>query len=155
MTSGYSLRLATPADAATVGLHRAAMFRDMGLVAAADVSRLAAASRRALAPLIGTPEYLGWLVETEGGVVAGGALIVRRLLPRPEALAGGQEGYLLNMYTEPAHRRRGLARALVAAMLAWCDARGIRRVSLHASVEGRRLYETLGFGATNEMRLDR
>lgn len=39
-------------------------------------------------------------------------------------------------------------------MLAWCDTRGIRRLSLHASVEGRALYETLGFTSTNEMRLD-
>lgn len=97
MTPAYSLRPAAPADAAIVGRHRAAMFRDMGLVADADVTALAAASQAALAPLIGTPDYLGWLVEIDGRVVAGGALIVRRLLPRPEALGGGEEGYLLNV----------------------------------------------------------
>jgi hypothetical protein len=32
-------------------------------------------------------------------------------------------------------------------------ARGIRRIVLHASDEGRRLYERLGFVPTNEMRL--
>jgi hypothetical protein len=31
-------------------------------------------------------------------------------------------------------------------------ARGIRRIVLHASEHGRRLYERLGFAQTNEMR---
>ncbi|HZP40112.1 MAG TPA: GNAT family N-acetyltransferase [Candidatus Binatia bacterium] len=154
MTPRHSVRLATRADAAVIGHHRAAMFRDMGLVGDADVPALAAASCAAIAPLLGTPDYLGWLVEADGRVAAGGALVVRRLLPRPEALEGGEEAYLLNLYTEPTYRRRGLARALVETMLAWCVAHGIRRVSLHASAEGRPLYESFGFAATNEMRLD-
>jgi hypothetical protein len=33
-------------------------------------------------------------------------------------------------------------------------ARGIRRVVLHASADGRRLYERIGFVPTNEMRLE-
>jgi hypothetical protein len=37
--------------------------------------------------------------------------------------------------------------------LDWCGAHGIDHVILHASVEGRHLYESLGFEATNEMRL--
>jgi hypothetical protein len=38
-------------------------------------------------------------------------------------------------------------------ILAWLKQRGLRTVNLHASAEGRRLYEKLGFEATNEMRL--
>jgi hypothetical protein len=37
--------------------------------------------------------------------------------------------------------------------LAWVKERGLRAVNLHASDEGRHLYEKLGFEATNEMRL--
>jgi GNAT superfamily N-acetyltransferase len=62
---------------------------------------------------------------------------------------------VLNVYCEPPHRRRGLARALMDAILDWCRERSISRVSLHASDEGRPLYEGLGFTATNEMRLER
>jgi hypothetical protein len=38
-------------------------------------------------------------------------------------------------------------------ILAWFKERGLRAVNLHASAEGRGLYEKLGFEATNEMRL--
>jgi GNAT superfamily N-acetyltransferase len=57
------------------------------------------------------------------------------------------------MYTEPEYRRRGLARKLMEIMIAWCKQEAFGSVLLHASDEGRPLYEALGFVATNEMRL--
>jgi GNAT superfamily N-acetyltransferase len=60
---------------------------------------------------------------------------------------------ILNMYVEREHRRRGIARALMEKMIAWCRENGFVSVGLHASDEGRPLYEQLGFEATNEMRL--
>jgi len=36
---------------------------------------------------------------------------------------------------------------------AWCREKRIDTVILHASPAGRRLYESMGFTATNEMRL--
>ena len=57
------------------------------------------------------------------------------------------------MYTEPDFRRQGLARRVLETMLAWCREQEIVRVYLHASDEGRPLYESLGFEATNEMKL--
>jgi len=60
---------------------------------------------------------------------------------------------VLNVYTEPAFRNRGLARRLMHAVIDWCRAQGLASVQLHASDAGRPLYESLGFGATNEMRL--
>jgi hypothetical protein len=38
-------------------------------------------------------------------------------------------------------------------ILEWIKAYGMRSVNLHASEEGRALYEKLGFAPTNEMRL--
>jgi len=57
------------------------------------------------------------------------------------------------MYTEPEYRRQGLARRLMEAMVAWCRAERMTSVYLHASDDGRALYESLGFTPTNEMRL--
>jgi GNAT superfamily N-acetyltransferase len=154
LRSPYTLRAAGPADAALVAYHRAAMFRDMGQVGPADMAALESASQAYLTPSLARGEYLGWLVEHEGEVVAGGGLVVHELLPRPGYLAGGSEAYVLNVYCEPAHRRRGLARALMKTILDWCRERRIARISLHASDEGRPLYDSLGFAATNEMRLE-
>jgi len=149
----YLIRRATPADAATVARHRVEMFRDMGVLAAADVP-LELASRRALGQGLADGSYRGWLVEAAGAVVAGGGLVLRPLLPRPGHPDGGVEAYVLNVYTDPPHRRRGLARRLMDEILAWCETKSVQRVGLHASDEGRGLYESLGFAATNEMRRD-
>ncbi|HXQ22618.1 MAG TPA: GNAT family N-acetyltransferase [Candidatus Acidoferrales bacterium] len=150
----YVVRAAIHADAAVIAHHRAAMFRDMGLIPDDEVPAHETASRAYLAMALPSGEYLGWVVEVSGEVVAGGGVLVRRMLPRPGWPQGGEEAYVLNMYTEPAHRRRGLARALMETILAWCRARLITRVSLHASDDGRPLYESLGFLPTNEMRLE-
>ena len=60
---------------------------------------------------------------------------------------------ILNVYTEPEFRRQGVARRIMETILHWIRARGLRSAHLHASDEGRVLYEKLGFVATNEMRL--
>lgn len=150
----YSVRAATVADAAVIARHRAAMFRDMGVLGDSDVPALEAASRDCLPRALAARDYLGWVVEHNGEVVAGGGLVLRPLLPRPGAPQGGQEAYVLNVYTEPEHRRRGLARQLMQVILAWCEARRIARITLHASDDGRPLYDSMGFVQTNEMRLE-
>ncbi len=150
----YSIRRATGADAGTIALHRVAMFRDMGTLEERDAQPLGAASRAYFADAIPSGRYVGWVVELGADPVGGGGLLVQSGLPRPENLDGADEGYLLNVFVAPEHRRRGLARRLTETILAWCREQGLARVVLHASDEGRALYESLGFRTPgNEMRL--
>jgi GNAT superfamily N-acetyltransferase len=95
--------------------------------------------------------YLAWFITTDGGVAAGAGLW---LLDWPAGILGTEpfRGYILNVYTEPAFRKRGYARRLVEAIMAHCTAEGIRVIGLHSSMEGRSVYEALGFKPTNEMR---
>ena len=98
-------------------------------------------------------EYLAWFaVERNGGVAAGIGLW---LMDWPAHMVGpgSPRANILNVYTQPEHRRRGLARALMLTAMGWCRENGIRAVILHASNDGRALYESLGFQPTNEMRL--
>ncbi|MDP2957205.1 MAG: GNAT family N-acetyltransferase [Longimicrobiales bacterium] len=154
------IRLALPSDAVAIAWHRAEMFREMGVLQDPLFDPLVAATTEQLPELIASGTYMGWLVEGEGpgGVVAGVGLYVRPILPRPLATGADaselidREGIVLNAYTQPAHRRRGLARALMTRLLVWTEAHDIRRVVLHASAQGRPLYEQLGFTMGNEMR---
>jgi GNAT superfamily N-acetyltransferase len=152
MNSEYRIRRATVEDAPVIARHRAAMFRDMGDASGEDVARIENASILYLRRMISEQRFLGWLAERQGEVVAGGGLVVSQLLPRPGAIDGGEQALILNVYCEPEHRRRGLARALMEAMLEWCKREQIAKVVLHASQDGRPLYESLGFIQTNEMR---
>ena len=97
--------------------------------------------------------YRGWLACTgDRHVVAGGGLIVHEWPARPGD-PNAHRAYILNVYTEPAYRRQGIAQWIMTTILEWCRAQGLRTVFLHASAYGRPLYESLGFESTNEMRL--
>lgn len=85
-----------------------------------------------------------WLVEVDGDAVACGTLALFVRPPYPGNLAG-REAYLLNMYTVPAWRKRGMASALLDAMVAHAREQRLGKLWLHASEQGRPLYERLGF----------
>lgn len=151
----FQVRRATVGDASLIAEHRASMFLDMGRISQEEHALLKSASRTYLQKAIPEQEYLAWLVESaEQHVVAGGGLILRQLMPRPGHLEGGKEAQILNIYTDPAHRRHGLARLIMSSMMDWCKEQGINRITLHASEFGRPLYESLGFKQTNEMRFE-
>jgi GNAT superfamily N-acetyltransferase len=100
-------------------------------------------------------EYRTWFAITADETVAAGAGLWLMDWP-PHIVGGGKwRGNIVNVYTEVPHRRQGLARELMKKAMGWCAREGVETVILHASEEGRALYEKLGFEATNEMRLKR
>ena len=146
-------RAATAADAAQIARHRRLMFDSMGVGDPVRNDAMDAAALAYLPGAIATGEYRGWMVVApDGRVVAGAGLSVMQLLATPFS-PSGQFTYLMSLYVEPPFRRRGIARHLVATMVEWSRAHGYRDIRLHASEQGRRLYESLGFRQTNEMRL--
>lgn len=66
----------------------------------------------------------------------------------------GRFAYLMNIYTMPAWRRRGLAYEIVRQLVEMAQAHGAERIGLDATLEGRAVYEKLGFcTAPDEMEL--
>ncbi|RIV38429.1 GNAT family N-acetyltransferase [Micromonospora radicis] len=61
----------------------------------------------------------------------------------------GRSGYVFNVVTDAAYRRRGYSRACLTALLDWFAARGVRTVDLKASGDGAALYQELGFRPTS------
>ena len=136
------------------------MFRDMGAIADHQMPSLERATEFYLRDAMPRGEYLAWVAEdakTSPAIVGGAGVQLRPILPRPrpgsDDLELGPEAIVLNVYVESTWRRRGVAESLMRAVLDDLAARGIRRIVLHASDDGRRLYERFGFVATNEMRL--
>jgi GNAT superfamily N-acetyltransferase len=150
----YRVRPAALDDIPVLAYQRCAVFVATGAIDAAETPALDAAERRYLERAMPAGTFVAWLVEHRGAVVAGGGLQLRTLQPRPGFVRGEPEALVVSMWTEPGHRRRGLGRRVLDAMLDWCRAHGIRRLTLHASAEGRPLYERVGFRPTNEMRLE-
>jgi GNAT superfamily N-acetyltransferase len=158
----FHIRPVTVGDAAVVARHRASMFHDMGAITAGLVDRLIEMTGVRLQEAIAQGEYVGWVASPAhepDRVVAGAGVQVRRVLPFPHLradgraeVAYGRQAIVLNVYTEPEFRRQGMARALMHEVLAWARITDVESLVLHATPEGRPLYEALGFAATNEMR---
>jgi GNAT superfamily N-acetyltransferase len=107
-------------------------------------------------------EYTGWLAldpDDSARVVAGAGAQMREVIPFPLTnsagsvrVADGRQAIVVNVYTEPAHRRRGLARLLMNEVIQWARDTRVESLVLHAAPDGRPLYDQLGFQSTNEMR---
>ena len=153
MSSAYRVRPATLDDADVLVRHRCSMFTDMGVPL--DAEALDSAFRAWLAKTMPGGTYRAWLVETTAEqddglagaktlVVAGGGITILPWPPGPRYL-GDRLAFVYNVYTEPAHRRRGLARLLMDAIHAWCREAGITSLALNASRDGQPMYASMGY----------
>lgn len=149
----HMIRPAGLDDLAVLVRHRGSMFRAMGYRDETALAAMEAAFERWIAIRIGRGEYLAWLADdSTGSPVAGAGVWLMDWLPHMVG-PGAPRANIVNVFVEPEWRRRGIARELMNTVLEACRERGIRAVILHASPEGRALYESLGFSPTNEMRL--
>jgi GNAT superfamily N-acetyltransferase len=151
--ANITIRAAAPGESAIVLHHRRSMFRDMGEGTVEELDRMVEVAGPWLARALADGSYRHWLaLDASGRVVGGGGVLLSPwpANPRDPCI---ERAVVLNVYTEPEFRKRGIARQIMLAILAWVKERGFRSVNLHASNEGRPLYEKLGFEATNEMRL--
>lgn len=159
----FTIRLATPEDVEAIATHRARMFDEMGEVPPEAFEILRSKSCERLRDLLTRGDYIGWLaIPTQHPeIIAGGAGVqLREVLPHPlpranqgNKIAAGRHAIILNVFTEPAWRRQGVAVLLLQRIIDWARAKRLDRLVLHASEAGRSLYERLGFVGTNEMRL--
>jgi len=93
---------------------------------------------------IGTTEFISWLVEYEGEIVATSGLILWRVPPRYDCLHG-KYGYISNMYTVPKARRNGISTELIKKLIEEAKILGIEILNLHATKDGIQMYRRFGF----------
>ena len=157
-SDSFKIRRATVRDADAIAWHRARMFQDMGDVSGDAFEILRTTARARLEQWIDSGDYIGWLAtpaDKPETVVGGAGVQLQSILPRPvnaSTIGEGRQGTIVNVFTEPKWRRRGIAGRLVREIVTWSKNEQIDRLLLHASDDGRSVYERLGFIAGNEMR---
>ncbi len=148
----YTIRRATPEDAALLAEHRARVWREVGdwdePPMAAQVPIWTAWFHDALA----RDAYRSWIAEENGEAIASGSLLVYTVIPRPGSDADG-EGRVQSVFVVPHARRRGIARALMDEIVSHARSVPLIRLVLHPSDEARPLYTELGFTGLDEMGL--
>ena len=146
-------RLATPADVDSLVRLRAAFLAELTDCDPNDLGLLNAMSQY-FAEKLSSRDFQAFVAVVNGRVVATTGLIVRQNPPSAKNLEG-RRGIILNVFTIPAFRGRGLATALLERTLAAAHEARCGRVVLHASERAVSIYRRAGFVPVNsEMRID-
>ena len=154
MDSGdITMRRATPRDCDIILHHRRSMFEEMKEGTSDDLDQTVQIARPWLITALANGSYQGWIAENSHRRVVAGAGIVILSWPASPKNLENRRALIVNVYTEPDFRGRGLARQLMLTALGWLKGQGFRMAALHASEAGKHLYETLGFRPTNEMQI--
>ena len=143
----YSIRRAGLGDLETLVQFRYEMFSDMGISKSGEeIERFMEANRNYFQISLLDETFFGWVavVEDESEIVATGGMSFFYRAPNFGSL-DGRDGYLLNMYTKPEWRGKGVATEIVKCILEHAQSIQLKVVRLHASNAGRPVYEKLGF----------
>ena len=89
-------------------------------------------------------ELTQWVLAENGEIIATAALIDYEFPPSFHT-PSGKKGYVANVYTSPAYRRKGLATRLLGVIAEEAKRRGYTLLWLDASQWGRPVYEKFGF----------
>lgn len=141
------VRRAGVGDAAALTRLRALMLTDMGMLAEGSDPRWRDRAVEWFARRLGDAgDFAAFVIDDpEHGMVSCAVGFCDSHAPSP-GNPSGLSGYVLNMSTDPRHRRRGYARACLEVLLAWFrDETEARSVGLMASDDGVALYRALGF----------
>lgn len=153
---GFKIRRATIKDMDVLVEHRRAMFEEMARMTAEE-RKVAGDSYRAWATeMMKQKLFHGYIVETGRGKVAASGCVWLRQSQPSRGHPATMVPYVMSIYTDSAFRRKGLATTIMKETMAWSRKHGYRKMTLHASLAGRKVYSQLGWKRTWEMevRLD-
>jgi len=151
-----TLRRATPADATAITAQRHQMFADNELAPEAAYNTMDQTFEPWVRERLADGRYVGLFLEEAAGAEEDTTLLAacgiffgdfppHFLDPNPI------RAYLLNFYTAPAARGRGLATQLLQHAVDECHKANVQVITLHASKFGKPIYEKFGFTQNNEM----
>lgn len=120
-----------------------------GLEEDVDLSRTELESRCYYETCFLEDSHAAWLVFDGEEVVGTGAVSFYQVMPTYHN-PSGKKAYIMNMYTHPDYRRRGIAYRVLELLTAEAEMRQIDAVTLEATAAGRPLYEAFGFTAMRD-----
>ena len=136
MNSTWTVRQARPTDRHVVARHR--YFK------ADDKAEDCDCYADWLHTRIGQEAYVGRLAICANEVIGGAGCVLLDWGPirgTPSSL----RARIVNVFTDPRWRRKGIARTLVSEVIGDCEQRGVRSFSLGATADAEDLYRALGF----------
>ena len=97
--------------------------------------------------------HTAYLIFDEDKFIGAGGISYFQVMPTYHN-PSGRKAYIMNMYTKPEYRRKGIAYKTLDLLVSDAKSKGITAISLEATDMGRPLYEKYGFvGMSSEMEL--
>lgn len=110
----------------------------------ADMSAVEQESRAYYKRAFETGEHIAYLAYDSGAFIGAGGVSFYQVMPTWHN-PSGRKAYIMNMYTAPEYRRRGVAFHTLDLLVKAARERGVGRIGLEATQMGRPLYEKYGF----------
>ena len=146
MTLFFTVRMSTPHDAALIARQRKLMFAEDKHFSEADLAHMEKLYEAWVTDKLACGDYRGWFAETEAGDVIGGVGLWLREWPPILNNYTGKQGYIENVFTLHAYRRKGVSRQLMTALLEWVrTSKTAYEIELHPTQMAHSLYSSLGF----------
>lgn len=115
----------------------------------ADMFRIELESHRYYGTCFLEDSHVACLVFEGEEVVGTGAVSFYQVMPTYHN-PSGKKAYIMNMYTRPDYRRRGIAYRVLELLTAEAEMRYVDVITLEATASGRPLYEAFGSTAMRD-----
>ena len=115
-----------------------------GLTGSEDMSEVEKQSHEYYEKALADETHTALLVFDCDQFIGAGGISYYRVMPTYHNPTG-RKGYIMNMYTRPEYRRKGIAFHTLGLLVQDARKKGIISVSLEATAAGRLLYEKYGF----------
>jgi GNAT superfamily N-acetyltransferase len=148
------IRRATIGDLKSLVQFRTALFKEMRLLEGeTKIDSFQEACEQYFRQYLPDNKFIAWIAEKNDEIVAASGLVFLQKPPFPEN-PSGKEAYIMNMFTLPTWRNKGIASELLKRIFDYIQEEGISLISLHTTEIGRGVYEKFGFSLSGtEMKL--
>ncbi|UCG36902.1 MAG: GNAT family N-acetyltransferase [Candidatus Bathyarchaeota archaeon] len=89
-------------------------------------------------------DFVGWVADYEGKIIGTSGMVVWQI-PARYGVENGRLGYLLNFYTIPEARRKGIGTRLLIELIREAESIELKTLHLHATEDGINIYRKAGF----------
>lgn len=91
-----------------------------------------------------------WVIKIKNKIVASGAITICNFVPTPIDLSY-KIAYFHSLYTEEKFRNNNCANLIIEKAIFHCKSKGMQRIILTASDEGRPIYQKYGFKPASDL----
>jgi GNAT superfamily N-acetyltransferase len=115
-----------------------------GEISEEDLLKLKNELNQYFSEVIADERFFAFVAEQDGEILSFGAMVLKKV-PGDFNQSSYLEGDIINMYTVPFARKKGISALILQQILNEALRRGVSKVSLQTSKDGDKLYRKLGF----------